>query len=108
LVTVTDKRILLTTASSKDEAAKIAHGLVDRRAAACVNIVPGMLSIYRWKDAVEEANEWLLIIKTTEAMTSQAMAIIRELHSYEVPEMIVLPIEAGSESYLNWITESVG
>ena len=105
---MTDKKILLTTASSKDEAEKIARALVDRRAAACVNIGAAVQSIYRWKGAVEEATEWQLIIKTTDAFVPQAMAIVRELHSYEVPELIVLPVETGSEAYLKWIGESVG
>ncbi len=105
---MTDKRIILTTAASKEEAEKIAQALVGRRAAACVNIVSGMQSIYRWKGTVEEAAEWMMIVKTTKAMVPQVLSIVRELHSYEVPEMIVLPIESGSETYLQWIGESVG
>lgn len=104
---MTDKRILLTTASSKEEAEKIANALVERRAAACVNIVSGMQSVYRWQGAIEKADEWLLLIKTTAAAVPQAMDTIRELHSYQVPEMIVLPIEMGSDAYLSWIDESV-
>jgi periplasmic divalent cation tolerance protein len=104
---MTDKRIVLTTASSEEEAAKIAHALVDRRLAACVNIVPKILSIYRWQGRVEEAAEWLLIVKTTAAAFAGVRTAIAETHSYEVPECICLTIEDGSSNYLQWIGESV-
>src|SRR5579872_2644128 len=105
---MTDRRIVMATAASKEEAQTIAQALVDRRLAACVNILGPMQSIYRWKGAVEESNEWLLIVKTTATMTAQVDALVRTLHSYEVPEVIVLPLESGSEPYLRWIGESVG
>ncbi len=104
---MTDKRLILTTASSRDEAQKIARALVDRRFAACVNILGPMDSVYRWNDAVETAQEYLLLIKTTAEMFSDVKDAIAELHSYELPECIALPIEAGSEEYLNWIADSV-
>ncbi len=104
---MTDKRIVLTTASSEEEARKIARHLVDRRLAACVNIVPQITSIYRWQEKVEEAREWLLVVKTTAAAFGQVRQAIAELHSYEVPECICLAIEDGSPAYLQWITESV-
>ena len=104
---MTDKRIVLTTASSEEEARKIARHLVDRRLAACVNIVPQITSIYRWQEKVEETREWLLIVKTTAAAFGQVRQAIAELHSYEVPECICLTIEDGSPGYLQWITESV-
>jgi periplasmic divalent cation tolerance protein len=104
---MTDKRIVLTTASSEEEARKIARHLVDRRLAACVNIVPQITSIYRWQEKVEETREWLLIVKTTAAAFGQVRQAIAELHSYEVPECICLTIEDGSPDYLQWITESV-
>jgi periplasmic divalent cation tolerance protein len=104
---MTDKRIVLTTAGSEDEANKIARHLVERRMAACVNIVPQITSIYRWKENVEEAREWLLIVKTTAAAFEAVRDAIAELHSYEVPECICLTIEDGTPSYLDWIGESV-
>jgi periplasmic divalent cation tolerance protein len=104
---MTDKRIVLSTASSEEEARKIAHRLVERRLAACVNIVPQVQSIYRWKEKVEEANEWLLLIKTTEATFGQVRHAIADLHSYDVPECICLTIEDGSPDYLQWIGDSV-
>jgi periplasmic divalent cation tolerance protein len=104
---MTDKRIVLTTAASEEEASNIARALVDRRLAACVNIVPQIMSIYRWQDNVEEAREWLLLVKTTAAAFDQVRDAIAELHSYEVPECVCLTIEDGSPIYLEWIAESV-
>jgi periplasmic divalent cation tolerance protein len=104
---MTDKRIVLSTAGSEEEAHKIAQVLVESRLAACVNIVGPIHSVYRWKGAVERARERLLIIKTTAAAFPRVRDAIRELHSYELPECVMLPIEAGSEDYLKWIAESV-
>ena len=104
---MTDKRIVLSTAGSEAEARKIAQALVERRLAACVNIMGPIHSVYRWKGAVESASEHLLIIKTTSAAFPRVRDAIRELHSYELPECITLTIEDGSEAYLNWIAESV-
>jgi len=104
---MTDKRIVLSTAGSQEEGQKIAQALVERRLAACVNIVGPAHSIYRWKGAVESAPEHLLIIKTTAAAFPRVCDALRELHSYELPECVMLPIEAGSEDYLKWIGESV-
>jgi periplasmic divalent cation tolerance protein len=104
---MTDKRLVLTTASSEEEARKIARHLVERRLAACVNVVPQIASIYRWQGKVEEAREWLLIIKTNAAAFAPVREAITELHSYEVPECICLNIEDGSAKYLQWIGESV-
>jgi periplasmic divalent cation tolerance protein len=99
--------VVLTTAGSKEEAGRIAQALVERRLAACVNLAGPMQSVYRWKEAVESAEEWLLIIKTTAAAFAGVSAAIRELHSYELPECIQIPIEDGSRDYLNWIGENV-
>ena len=104
---MTDKRIVLSTAGSEEEARRIAQALVERRLAACVNVVGPIHSVYRWKGAVESASEHLLIIKTTAEAFSRVRDAIRELHSYDLPECIMLPIEAGSEDYLKWIAESV-
>ena len=105
---MTDKKLVLTTASSSDEARKIARALVERRLAACVNILPQIESVYRWKGKVEEAQEWLLIIKTTAAGFERVRDVIRELHSYQLPECVCVSIEDGSPEYLEWIGESVG
>ena len=104
---MTDKKIVLTTAGTREEAGRIARALVDRRLVACVNLVGPIDSIYRWKDAVETAEEWLLVVKTTAEAVDRVRAAIEELHSYELPECIMLPIEGGSPEYLAWIGENV-
>jgi periplasmic divalent cation tolerance protein len=105
---MTDKVLVLTTAAEESEARKIAQELVGRRLAACVNIVPGIHSVYRWKGKVESAEEYLLLIKTSGACAERVQAAIRELHSYDLPELVVISIAGGSEDYLDWLTESVG
>ena len=102
------KKIVLTTAGSKEEAQQIAHALVGRRLAACVTLLGPTESVYRWKDGVESAEEWMLLIKTTAAAFREVSDAIRELHSYELPECVQIPIEAGSSAYLHWIEENVG
>ena len=104
---MTDKRIVLSTAGSQEEARTIAHALIERRLAACVNIVSSLESIYRWEGKVDSTQESLLIIKTTEAAFPKVRKAIAELHSYDLPECIVLAIEDGSAEYLRWIGESV-
>jgi periplasmic divalent cation tolerance protein len=105
---MTNKKLVLTTAGSEQEARKIARALVEHRLAACVNIVPQVQSVYRWKETVEEAVEWLLVIKTTAATMARVRDAIAELHSYQLPECICVGIEDGSAEYLNWIEQSVG
>ena len=102
---MTDKRIVMTTAGSVDEARRIAETLVDRKLAACVNIVPKVVSIYRWKGKVEEAEEWLLWVKTAAPFEHVRDAIL-EMHSYELPECLSISIETGSEQYLKWLDDS--
>jgi len=104
---MTDKKIVLTTSGSQEEARKIAHALVEQKIAACVNIIPGVESVYRWEGKVESAQEWLLIIKTIEPACERLRKVLSELHSYEVPECVVLGIQDGSPAYLRWIGESV-
>ena len=104
---MSDKKIVFTTAGSREEAEKIAQALLERRLAACVNILGPIHSVYRWQGRVETAAEYLLLIKTTAAMFDSVARAIRELHSYELPECIQVAIEAGSEEYLKWIEESV-
>jgi periplasmic divalent cation tolerance protein len=104
---MTDKRIVLSTAGSDKEARRIAHYLVEHQLAACVNIVPQIASIYRWQGKVEEAREWLLLIKTTKETFPLVRDAIKELHSYDVPECIEVSIEDGSATYLQWIADSL-
>jgi periplasmic divalent cation tolerance protein len=103
---MTDKRIILTTTGSKEEARKIANALVERKLAACVNIVPNVESIYRWEGKVENAEEWLLIVKTNAAF-ARVRDAIKELHSYDLPECVSISIDDGSEEYLQWIVDEV-
>lgn len=100
-------RIVLTTAGSADEARKIAWALVEHRLAACVNIVPHIESVYRWQGKVESASEWLLVIKTQARAFEGVRATIEALHSYEVPECIMLAVDEGEQEYLDWIDASV-
>ncbi len=104
---MTDKRVVLTTCGSLEEARRIAHELVERRLAACVNIAPQIESVYRWKGEVETASECLLVIKTTAAAFEQLRDALVKLHSYDVPECIEIQIEDGSAAYLDWIAASV-
>lgn len=100
-------RVVLTTAGSEEEAQKIAHALVERKLAACVNIIPRIESIYRWQGKVESATEWLLIVKTTAESFGAVRDAIKELHSYELPECMMLEVVDGSEEYLAWIDDNV-
>lgn len=104
---MTDKRLVVTTCGSVEEGRRIAEALVAARLAACVNIVPQIDSIYRWKGEVESASECLLLMKTTEGAFEALREQLKKLHSYDVPECIAIVIQDGSPAYLNWIGESV-
>ena len=99
-------RIVLTTANA-EEAGRLGRTLVEERLAACVSLVPGVESIYRWKGEVESAGEVLLLIKTGEEQLVALEARLHELHSYETPEFLVLNVEAGSAGYLEWLLGSL-
>ncbi|SRR5579864_4496880 len=104
---MTDKRIVLTTAASEEEAKKIARHLVEHQLAACVNVISQMESIYRWQGKVESNREWLLLIKTSTERFPAVRDAIRELHSYDLPECIAINIEDGSAEYLEWLADSL-
>ena len=105
---MTNKIIVLSTSSNMEEAEKIARRLVEDHLAACVNVVPGMRSFYRWKGKVEDAAEWLLIIKSSRENFGALEAALGKLHSYEVPEVVAIPVVEGSKNYLNWMEKELG
>lgn len=100
--------VVLSTAGSEDDAGRIARSLVEREVAACVNVVPGLTSYYRWKGEVARDTEWLMVMKTTEARLEDLRKALLDLHPYDVPEVVALPIEGGHGPYLEWISQSVG
>ena len=99
--------LVLTTIAAEADGPALARALVDERLAACVNVLPAMTSVYRWKGQVEEDREQQIIIKTTRDKVAALEVRIRELHSYELPEFLVIPAAGGSDAYLAWIGESV-
>lgn len=102
------KRVVFITASSEDEARKIATSLVEENLAACVSIIPKIRSIYRWEGKVADEEELLLIAKTSEEKFAALSRSVKKLHSYETPEIIAIEITDGLKSYLDWIDESLG
>jgi periplasmic divalent cation tolerance protein len=104
---VTDKIVILVTAGSLRESKKIARHLVEQRLAACVNILPPIQSLYRWKGKLNEDREFLMLIKSSRELFEEIKATILTLHSYTTPEIICLPIVDGSADYLQWITDSI-
>jgi periplasmic divalent cation tolerance protein len=101
-------RLVLVTAGSEEQAAAIARALVGERLAACVNILGPVRSIYRWRDAVEDEREYLLIIKTRATLYMKVEERVRELHTYEVPEVLSLHADRGSPRYIQWLLDSTG
>ena len=96
--------IVITNAPDRDIALKIARALIERKLAACVNILAGCTSVYRWQGRLEEAAEVPLLIKTRAAIYGEVEAAIRSVHPYELPEIIAVPVERGLPGYLEWIT----
>jgi periplasmic divalent cation tolerance protein len=100
-------QIVLCTVPDRDSAEEMANILIADNLAACVNILPGITSVYRWEDKIEQGNELLLVIKTARTAYKALQAKIVDLHPYELPEIIAVPIEDGLPAYLNWLTQSL-
>ena len=99
--------VVFITAAHSEEAARLADLLLERRLAACVQILPEMESVYRWQGKVERQKEVLLIAKTIKSRFDELESSVRAIHSYETPEIVALPLEAGSAPYLEWLNSSV-
>ena len=105
---MTGKIVVLNTCGSAEEAERIARALIEARLAACVNILGGVRSVYRWQGAVEDSAEWLLLIKTRRELFANVTETVRRVHSYAVPELIALPVTDGLADYLGWIDHETG
>src|SRR4051812_319851 len=99
---MTDKIVILSTCETDADARRIAAHLVEHRLAACVNIIPGAISVYRWKGKIESNSEYVLVIKSRRDLVATIQQAFVTLHPYDTPELIALPILDGSEAYLNW------
>jgi periplasmic divalent cation tolerance protein len=104
---VSERIVALSTVGAAEDAERIARALVERRLAACVNVVPKVVSVYRWKGEIRRDEEMLLVIKTRRERLDALREALVGLHPYEVPELVALPIEGGHEAYLAWVDESV-
>jgi periplasmic divalent cation tolerance protein len=105
---MTDKVVVLVTCGSAEEAGRIAKALVEERLAACVNISSPIRSVYRWQGRVNDEAEVLLVIKTARALFDRVRRAVERLHSYQVPEVLCLPVIDGAPNYLNWLATSLG
>ena len=105
---MTDKIVVFSTCASAEEAEKLARLVVERRLAACASIVPNVRSCYRWQGAVETAGEYLLVIKSARRQFAALSAALERAHSYEVPEVLAVPVVAASAPYLAWLEASLG
>jgi len=99
--------MILTTAGTREDAGRISESLVEKGLAACVQVTGPIGSVYRWKGKMEKAEEWLCSIKTSRDLYAEVEQAIREIHPYEVPEIVALPIESGSADYLLWLSEQL-
>lgn len=104
---MTDTLVVLTTLPGEEESVRLAKALLDRRLVACVNIVPGVRSLYRFKGVLSDDREHLLLMKTVAERYDELAAAVAEIHPYEVPELLALPVARGAEPYLNWVSDSV-
>ena len=102
-----NKVVVLITAASEQEARSIAELLLNQRKAACVNILPGINSLFWWQDRLDSAQESLLIVKTEAPLLNEIVRLVKETHSYDVPEIIALPIIGGNQDYLEWVEKNV-
>ena len=104
---MSEQLVVLMTAGSRDEAEKIADALVVEMLAACVNVLPGVTSIYRWEGQLQRDQEWLLIAKSNTQVVDALVRRVRALHSYDLPEVVALPVVGGNEAYLRWVDGEV-
>jgi periplasmic divalent cation tolerance protein len=100
--------LALTTVASEEDGLRLARALVEARLAACVNVVPGLTSVYRWKGEVTAEAERLLVIKTRVALFDRVQEAVRRLHPYELPELLLVPLAGGDARYLAWLAEGTG
>jgi len=105
---MTDAVLVLTTLPSSDTAAQVARSVVGEKLAACANILPGLRSIYRWQGKIQDEKEVLVLLKTQKSQFARLKARILELHPYEVPEVLAIPVEQGHQAYLEWIAQETG
>jgi len=104
---MSERVVVLVTAGSAEEAARIAETLVSELLAACVNVIPAVTSYYRWQGAIQHDQEWLLVVKSLVEVLDDLVRRVQTLHSYELPEIIALPVVGGSEEYLRWLDGQV-
>ena len=104
---MTNKIVVLSTCANAEDADRIARALVDHRLAACVSVVPGLRSHYRWQDRIETTDEVLLVIKTSRELFVPLQAELAKIHPYEVPELLALPVVEGSINYLHWLDSNL-
>ena len=104
---MSERLVVLMTAGSQQQAEKIAHTLVKEMLAACVNLLPGVTSVYRWEGEVQRDQEWLLVAKTTRQVLDDLVRRVQALHSYDLPEIVALPVVGGNQAYLRWIDGEV-
>ncbi len=100
--------VILITTNMDEEAEKIANKLLTQRKAACVNIIPKVRSLFWWKGELDSADEAVLIVKTKASLVDEIVSLVKEAHSYEVPEVIALPLIGGNPDYLNWMSDELG
>jgi periplasmic divalent cation tolerance protein len=104
---MSERLVVLMTAGSQEEADRIANALVTKMLAACVNVLPGVTSVYRWEGELQRDQEWLLVVKSTRDVLDDLVQCVQALHSYDLPEVIALPVVGGSEAYLRWVDSEV-
>ena len=104
---MTDKIVVLSTCATEEEGEKLARLLIEERLAACVNVIPRMRSFYWWQGSIESSAECLLVVKSSRALFDSVKSALASAHSYEVPEVLALPIVDGSENYMNWLESNI-